>query len=496
MELFSAVPADLLQGLHVALEKSASGDIDAILMHLIGRAAEMRNIELGHVKAVPADAVDHEEPLMLDADTADGDSDGDRGEAHRVFSPPRNAMHAFFLPFESLIIDPPRYAGRIDGYLCSTSLPGIWRMLNDEGSGAVIRDIWMRAELEGADQPEDYYRHITSEMHAAARVIVDNLFARARDDKATRRAIVARLGGENGLGDFAELQKMLPLILSFQSEFAKVRPLIDQRLKARAGEIAVRVMDLTRAKPALGAYLQFAILSNLEQPWQGLWLHAALNETAQQEGRQKPVSLIARHLLSVLDLQSDWLTRRFSVEGGEAGALDPFLGFSELLSGVIGKRSLLGSEELEDRLDNLVEAGSDMFEQLIETAAGALEAILRVRSDTADGDVPDLSWQTGSEEARRLVRTGHDAAHFLQAGDMMAPLYGKSDVWRSLHRETAAFVDQYLGQVTARLRELSGAALEEEATRAGFLLPVAELLGSHGMHGALQQALERAKLAA
>ncbi|GGD09059.1 hypothetical protein GCM10011342_17380 [Aquisalinus flavus] len=435
---------------------------------------------------------------MLDAerDGIDGDASVETEPEPAAFTPPRNAMHAFFLPFESLIIDPPRYAGRIDGYLCSTSLPGIWRMLNDEGSGAVIRDIWMRAELEGADQPEDYYRHITSEMHSAARVIVDNLFARARDDKATRRALVTRLGGETGLGDFAELQKMLPLILSFQSEFSKVRPLIDQRLKARAGEIAAQVMDLTRAKPALGAYLQYAILSNLEQPWQGLWLHAALTEAAQEEGRQKPVSLIARHLLSVLDLQSDWLTRRFTAEGGEASALDPFLGFSELLSGVIGKRSLLGSEELEDRLDELVEAGSDMFEQLIETAAGALEAILRVRADNADGDVPDLSWQSGSEEARRLVRTGHDAAHFLQAGDMMAPLYGKSEVWRSLHRETAAFVDHYLGQVTARLRALSGPALEDEATRAAFLVPVAELLGSHGTLVALQDALERAKLAA
>ncbi|NHK29593.1 hypothetical protein FF098_016925 [Parvularcula flava] len=497
LALFQAVPADLLRGLYAALgksvsgEKSASGDVDTILLRLIGDAAAGRGIELGNQEAM-AEEIDSEEPLMLDADSEEAEDSDELS----VFTPPRNAMHAFFLPFESLIIDPPRYAGRIDGYLCSTSLPGIWRMLNDEGSGAVIRDIWMRAELEGADQPEEYYRHITSEMHAAARVIVDNLWVRAREDKATRRALVSRLGGETGLGDFAELQKMLPLILSFQGEFNKVRPLIDQRLKANAGDIAAHIMDVHRARPSLATYLQFAILSNLEQPWQALWLHAALNEAAQEEGRQKPVSLIARHLLSVLDLQSDWLARRVTSEAGEASALDPFLGFSELLSGIIGKRSLLGGEELEDRLDDLVEAGSDMFEQLIETAAGSLEAVLRVRADDSDGDVPDLSWQTGSEEVRRLVRIGHDAAHFLQAGDMMAPLYGKSEVWRSLHRETVTFLDQYLGQVIRRLQSLSGPELEDYATRAAFLLPIAELLGSEGAKVSLQDALEQAKLAA
>jgi len=509
LQLFQAVPADLLRGLYAALnnsssgDKSASGDVDASLLSLIDQAARLRGVELGHVQDAPvAEASGDDEPLMLNAESdqdfteeADGENP-DAGEEAPVFSPPRNAMHAFFLPFESLIIDPPRYAGRIDGYLCSTSLPGIWRMLNDEGSGAVIRDIWMRAELEGANQPEEYYRHITSEMHAAARVIVDNLSARAREDKATRRALVSRLGSETGLGDFAELQKMLPLILSFQSEFNKIRPLIDQRLKAKAGDIAAQIMEVHRAKPVLAAYLQFAILSNLEQPWQGLWLHAALNEAAQEEGRQKPVSLVARHLLSVLDLQSGWLARRFKDDVAETTALDPFLGFSELLSGIIGKRSLLGSEDLEDRLDNLVEAGSDMFEQLVETSAAALEAVLPVRTDDSDGDVPDLSWQTGSEEVRHLIRASHDAAHFLQAGDMMAPLYGKSEIWRSLHRETTGFVDRYISQVINQMKSLSGEALEDYASRASFLMPIAELLGEEGTCRALQDAVERAELAA
>ena len=98
-------------------------------------------------------------------------------------------MHAFFGPFEALIIDPPKFQARLDGYICSTSLPAIWRLLNEEASGNIIRDAWIKAEV--LDRPADpaFYQEIGVRMHAAARGVLDDLALRLREDPAVRHVV-------------------------------------------------------------------------------------------------------------------------------------------------------------------------------------------------------------------------------------------------------------------------------------------------------------------
>lgn len=474
----------------------AADDIDA-------SAESLDNADDDEPRDAVAERAADEAPLVLD-DAADlpgaalVDAPEEPVSAPREpvpFVPPRNAMHAFFLPFESLIIDPPRYAARIGGYLCSTSLPAIWRMLNEEASGSVIRDAWMRAELDRGVRDEDFYQQITGQMHAAARVVVDDIRTRAGDNTGMRRNLHARLGGDAGFGDFAELHKMLPIIQRFQTEFAQIRPLVDVFTPARAEQIASRILETARDGGPLAGYLQLAVLSNLDSPWQGLHLHHALVEAAGEEDKRP--SIIAGHLLHILEAQLSWLEERLETEAGDPAVLDPFIGFSELLAGMADNEALLVDTRLKSQLARLVKAGSGMIDDLIETAAATLEKALPVRTSGDSGqERPDLKRLATGPEAARKMAAGRDAAAFLAAGPSLAGFYDREETWAALAEETGAILTQYLADTERTLAGLPGETRARLSKVTEFLADLAEQLGmDEAAHRVRESAAETAEVA-
>lgn len=407
-----------------------------------------------------------------------------------TFVVPRNAMHAFFLPFAPLIIDPVKYLPRVDGYICSTSLPAIWRLLNEETSGAVIRDAWVKSELQPESQGAEFYQQITSEMHAAARVVMDSYTERSREDPAWRRTLISRLGGNAVLGDFAEFQALLPFSNAFHEVFDLLVPAIDRFGTEDIDRIAGEIIATEEVSSALPGYLQLAVLARLAAPWQGLRLYAALRDDKNQcadhpQTRQTKaeLTLICDHLAAMLDAESAWLEQKCLGDSLEPGIHEAMQGFCRLLGGLAQEVELAGLSIVRKRLETSTMRGGQIFACLMKQSMGAIHKVLPLDIVDGQGEMeqglqPDPAWLGREVGATALIEQAGQATHLLTDSNDIALALGKMALLRRTRKRAGEELDTYLDQLVPVVSQSTGERRLQAMRLADHVLDLArQLLG-------------------
>ncbi|MCI5045971.1 MAG: hypothetical protein MRY59_00615 [Aquisalinus sp.] len=392
-----------------------------------------------------------EEPLVLEEEAKV------EPEPYRPppFVAPRNAMHAFFGTFEPLIIDPPRFLPRIDGYVCSTSLPAIWRLLNEEASGGVIRDAWLKAEMLDEPEEEEFYREISDQMHLAARGVLDDLTSRSREDPAIRRALISRLGSNAILGDLFEFRTLLPLGGRLHDAFSRVMPLLHVLSDANVTAIVDIIAAEAKGNAALAGYLQLSVVSCLSEPWQALRLLAPLQAADLPGGAES--CLIADHLIAFVSAQPEWLERLILKDSFTPETLDAVTAFAETLDGISAELARLDDgADFAERLEPVRVAGADLFGGLVKRAMAAIHEVLPLR-DGADGRLePDGGWLTSASQRADLIDTANAAATFLSGAGGLAAIFDRDTLLTRAQERAAEELEAFAGQLVEAIRSGHG----------------------------------------
>ncbi|MCI5043062.1 MAG: hypothetical protein MRY72_00070 [Aquisalinus sp.] len=496
--IFAAAPEPVLRQLRVAMSfGEQSGDDDFPyneISDLIEEVASKRGLAVS-VSEVVKDVSDDEPDLIFepesfeDAEPEDGDGEeitssndeeaedlvDEEPEAFEEeplvleeeakvepepyqpppFVAPRNAMHAFFGTFEPLIIDPPRFLPRIDGYVCSTSLPAIWRLLNEEASGGVIRDAWLKAEMLDEPEEEEFYREISDQMHLAARGVLDDLTSRSREDPAIRRALISRLGSNAILGDLFEFRTLLPLGGRLQDAFSRVLPLLHVLNDANVTAIVDIIAAEAKDNAALAGYLQLSVVSCLSAPWQALRLLAPLQAADLPGGTES--CLIADHLIAFVSAQPEWLERLILKESFTPETLDAVRAFAETVDGISAELGQLDeAADFVERLEPVRAAGADLFGGLIKRAMAAIHEVLPLR-DGADGRLePDAGWLTSATQRAELIEMANAAAKFISDAENLAVIFDREALLKRAQERAAEELEAFAGQLVEAILSSDG----------------------------------------
>ena len=141
-------------------------------------------------------------------------------------------------------------------------------------------------------------------------------------------------------------------------------------------------------------YLQLAAVATLEEPATALRLYRQIRNTAKERKiKSSDTSLIADHLIAVLDAQSLWLERKITTSGLEEMLCDALGGFAALLRDLKAEVVALEDPVLEQRLVPADKKGAQLFAFLIKQCLGALHAVLPFDNTTSGAPmVPDTGW--------------------------------------------------------------------------------------------------------
>ncbi len=489
--LFDAVPEAVLRQLRLAMEFGADNDPDGLpygaMIGLLEEAAETRGLTLtdpdfaapdpapepvgedrSHQENGAVAALADNEPLILEeAVKIVGDA------TTRAYEPPRNAMHAFFGPFEPLIIDPPKYQPRLDGYICSTSLPAIWRLLNEEASGSVIRDAWIKAEVLSEPGDEAFYRQITEQMHVAARGVLDDLTSRSREDPAIRRALISRLGSNPILGDLFEFQTLLPLGARLSEAFAKVKSLIVKFAEPDIKKIAAIITDEARLNPAMAGYLQLSVLSYMAEPWRALHLQEQLRGAKLSRGAES--CLIADHLLALVTAQPEWLERLVLQGAFRPETSDALMAFSALVGGLCAEIETLSDNTLlKDRLQPVIVKGGEILARLFKHALTAIHEVLPLATGQDSTFEPDTAWIFREQERKALIDEALAAAAFLATAGSTAAALDQVQLYERAKQRAAEEIDGFADQL---LKVIRGSAGDDRLKTVKMSVHVIALIG-------------------
>ncbi|WP_306250953.1 hypothetical protein [Parvularcula sp. IMCC14364] len=479
--IFAAAPEPVLEQLRVAMafgERSAADSFPyGEVSDLIEEVAAQRGLsisEQAQERETDSGAGEGEEDvdLVFKPESFEDDAPLVLEEEARVdpepyvppvFSPPRNAMHAFFGAFEPLIIDPPRFLPRIDGYICSTSLPAIWRLLNEEASGGVIRDAWLKAEMLDEPEEEEFYREISDQMHLAARSVLDDLTARSREDPAIRRALISRLGSNAIFGDLVEFKTLLPLARRLQEAFTRMLPLLHMLSEKNVTAIVDIIAAEARGNAALAGYLQLSAVSCLAQPWQALRLLVPLQAADLPGGAES--CLIADHLIAFVSAQPEWLERLILKGSFTPETLDAVTAFAETLSGISAEiDSLDDKHDFLERLSPTRTAGADLFGGLVKRALATIHDVLPLR-DGADGRLePDAGWLAVSQQRADIIEAANAAAIFLVGADATAAVFDQQALLDRARERAAQEVTAFAEQLAEAIRR-AGSENRQQVSR-------------------------------
>lgn len=528
--LFAAMPEAALRQLHQAFVIGAQADPEAMpydqLLSMVQSAADERDLVLVPEKeadnqvveeaaaayepsdeapveleieeeaeevAVEAEQVEEEEPVELEAEEAPYEE-----LVEPTFIVPRNAMHAFFASFESLIIDRPKYLSRIDGYICSTSLPAIWRLLNEEESGQVIRDAWVTAELQSEEQPPEFYEEISSKMHEAARTVFDDIAAQSRENPAYRRTLISRLGGSHILGDFLELQNLLPVAEEMRTAFAAIAPRLRRYYDEDIEEMASTILASARQSPALPGYLQLAAVATLDEPATALRLYKQIRATAKEQNvKSSDTSLIADHLIAVLDAQALWLERKITASGLEEMLLDALGGFAHLLRDLKKEVAEIDDALLEQRLMSADKKGAQLFAYTLKQCLAALQEVLPYDTVSgSEGMIPDTSWIDREAGGQQHIEDAELAAGFICSAFETGQTFGKLVLLKKARKRAAEEVRGYAEQLVTYIAENSGEGRLKALRLSTHVFRLCEMLLDKEEADGYRQAADKAARAA
>ena len=342
----------------------------------------------------------------------------------------------------------------------------------------MIRDAWVKAELVSEPQEPAFYRQITSEMHAAARVVMDDLTTRSREDPALRRTLTSRLGSKAVLDDFAEFKVLLPFAENFQTVFERLVPEIDRFAEDDVRQLAEEIFAAGGISPALPGYLQLAILAHLPDPAKGLRLYAALRDVEAKSDKGKAeTSLIADHLIAILDAESLWLEQKALSDAADPDLHVAFDGFCSLLAGLTRESGEAGQTLLDKRLLPATTRGGQVFAQLVKKALETVHKVLPL--DINDGEdttgeeglKPDIGWLYREAGTEILIERAEQAALLLTGAEEMAVALGKLPLLRrSLKRareELSGYADQLIPMISRSTGEkrLQAMRLSEHVVR-------------------------------
>lgn len=414
-----------------------------------------------------------EEDISLN-DTENGDPDDSPTEKEfpeyvaPEFVPPRNAMHAFFKPFSAVIIDPPTFKKRVEGYICSTSLPAIWRLINEEESGSVIRETWMQAERLTEPEGEEYYYELTQKMHQAAASQLDALIENAKQNKDDLRSLAIRLGGKAALQDLFEFHNIVNLSKSFQKYYSEILPIIHSGKISDHGQLISALQNASSERAKLASYLQYAILSQLSSPSQGLSIFQALKDK-DLDIQDADRNTVAKHFLGVIDgeckgLEKALLTNTLTVEQFSAiNALAAFIDEIRLEAKRLKQAAIL------KRLQPMSKMASEILLKCYRKALHAISVIQPMKAVGDDGmKYPNIQWIEQKQNAEELLANAQQAAHFLQeSGKTAKILHGVKVRERAISRASGQLHDylqnliRFASEIDAQERNLFDNLLQQ-----------------------------------
>ena len=480
--VFEAVPDHLLEQLKGAMEFGAVNAPDELpydqLLELIDEQLSSRSAPLlltpeqevqvdQDLPPISGHDVHSVEPLLL-TDPIEETPPPFPEELEYEF--PRNAMHAFFSPMAGVIVDPPVYETRVEGYICSTSLPAIWRFLNEEESGVGIRDAWLRAEARSGQQEPDFYRAIALKMHLAARFVIDRTLRQSRENPALRRALMNRLGGKVVFSDLQELQSLLPVAMPFQTAYANIKSLVDRQPTDDWSEVAILISKCAVELPALAGYLQLSVVASLGEPWLALGLQERLAQEC-VPGVQG-YNLIAEHFRSDIESHADWAIPSSGIEVPDKHVSKNIIEFGQKLEGLsqFGGSPIGLDRTLQEAKERLVR----YYLKSVTACSNAVKAALAWREASDEDGVLDIKWLMDDPEYGQKSRLCQDALKFLIKTEGLAHFLGEADVWLGALGVIENDLLSCRDQLEGRIRDMEG---DERFEALKLSDHIAELIG-------------------
>ncbi len=350
---------------------------------------------------------------------------------------PRNAMHAFFGPLEGLITDPVHYAPRQEGTIASTSLPAIWRLLNEEIGSGIIRDSWVRYEtrMHAPEQANDQLalEKLLKDMHRPAEMTIRKLARKAGKEPGYRRSLILRLGGEAVYGDLLELGLMLPhakLLGKLYRAVVSSAPLPD-----RHARIAMHLVQYAQKSAARVRYGFCLFLAKLWSPVEALKLQSIFSELRRQAGAPFKPELdeyVTDALASRLDRQNSWLERQTALDGMDEAVVGVFSCFADCCLDLNNFEEKDLPVELRDITKNYGRQSGLYFDRLLDQAVVSLREALPASAQ-------DIGRDPGAE---LLMERAITATGFLGENDGRADSLGRLEAYDKARKSsTDALLD-------------------------------------------------------
>ena len=350
---------------------------------------------------------------------------------------PRNAMHAFFGPLEGLITDPVHYAPRQEGTIASTSLPAIWRLLNEEIGSGIIRDSWVRYEtlMHAAEQGNDQLalEKLLKDMHRPAEMTIRKLARKAGKEPGYRRSLILRLGGEAAYGDLLELGLMLPhakLLGKLYRAVVSSAPLPDRHTR-----IALHLVQYAKKSAARVRYGFCLFLAKLWSPVEALKLQSIFSELRRKANEPFKPELdeyVTDALASRLDRQNSWLERQTALDGMDEAVVGVFSYFADCCLDLNNFEEKDLPVELRDITKNYGRQSMLYFDRLLDQAVASLREALPASAQ-------DIGHDPGAE---LLMERAITATGFLGENDERADALGRLQAYEKARKSsTDAMLD-------------------------------------------------------
>ncbi len=368
---------------------------------------------------------------------------------------PRNAMHAFFLPLETLIIDPPKFTDRIDGYICSTSLPTIWRLLNEEASGGAIRDSWIRYELQAGEAQKDLQQQITETMYEAAKQTLNQIVTEAENSHPYRRQIVARLGDETIYHDLCELYRLLDHAWALQAFALEDMPehvVVGHYLS----DIATTILAQSQISQPVAAAMLRSVLTRTDDWSTMLVLQKQIERTSIAPVPDAMLVLIPDYLTQILKQMIDWVEREVSLDAMSLPVLRTFDRLVALVTSVRNEGDGVSYGTLTEGLEVTFGQVGDLFDRLMRQAQLGLRDALPLIKNDQDVLQPDPAWMIGNPAAEIIIARGQTAAGFLARAYKTAATVRKTAHYQRVMSPVLAQLETYGRDLTGIVRHESG----------------------------------------
>jgi hypothetical protein len=378
---------------------------------------------------------------------------------------PRNAMHAFFGPLEGLITDPVHYAPRQEGTIASTSLPAIWRLLNEEIGSGIIRDSWVRYEtlMHAPEQSNDQMalEKLLKDMHRPAEMTIRKLARKAGKEPGYRRSLILRLGGEAVYGDLLELGLMLPhakLLGKLYRAVVSSAPLPDRHTR-----IALHLVQYAQKSTARVRYGFCLFLAKLWSPVEALKLQSIFSELRREENQPFKPELdeyVIDALASRLDRQNSWLERQTALDGMDEAVVGVFSYFADCCLDLNNFEEKDLPVELRDITKNYGRQSVLYFDRLLDQSVASLREAL-------PASAKDIGHDPGAEI---LMERAITATGFLGENDERADALGRLEAYEKARKtstdamlEAVAVLEKFMAPGPAKAEnETAIAALVEQ----------------------------------